>query len=202
MEAHPPILLAPDEAHGKTAPQLAACRLVPDASVEARAQHMQFRLAHRALEPAREAVVEQGRVIDTIAIADQRVSEAAEIDETVPIGIVACEARSFEAEHDAHMSERDFSREPREATAFDEAGAGQAEVFIDDNDLLRRPAERGGPADQGILELRRFAIVLDLRGGGLAKIDVSCSAQMRGADLCDVTHRSPPFDWVSRRLGR
>jgi len=38
------------------------------------------------------------------------------------------------------MSKCDVRGEPREAVAFDKAGAGQAEVFIDDDDLLRRPA--------------------------------------------------------------
>src|SRR5579862_2155192 len=83
------ILLAPDEAHGKAAPQFAARRLVADAAVEAGTQHMQFGLAHSALEAKQQAVVEQRRVIDAVGVADQRVSEAAEIDEAVPIGIVA-----------------------------------------------------------------------------------------------------------------
>src|SRR6202035_4605168 len=86
-KAHLAILLAPDEAHGKAAPQLAACRLVADAAVEAGAQDMQFGLAHGALEAEQQAVVEQGGMIDAVAIADQRVGEVAEVDEAVPIGI-------------------------------------------------------------------------------------------------------------------
>ena len=154
------------------------------------------------LRPSSKSIVEQRRMIDAVGIADERVGETAEIEQAVPIGIVACEAGHFEAEHDADMSERDFGGETGEAAALDDAGAGQAEVFVDHDDLLRRPAERGCLGDQSILTLRGFAIVLDLGGGGLAKIDVSCAAQMRSADLCDVTHRLPPPGWSADRLAR
>ena len=41
-----------------------------------------------------------------IAIADERVSEAAKIEQSIPVRIIAGEARHFEAKHDADMSER------------------------------------------------------------------------------------------------
>jgi hypothetical protein len=44
--------------------------------------------------------------------------------------------------------------------------------------------------------------VLDLSGGGLSEIDVGSAAQMRGADLREVIHRSPPFARLSRSLAR
>ncbi len=52
---------------------------------------MQLGLAHGAFETKQETVVEQGRVIDAVGIADQRVGDAAQIDETMPVGIVASE---------------------------------------------------------------------------------------------------------------
>ena len=100
------------------------------------------------------------------------------------------------------LTERDFSGETCEAAAFDDACAGQAEVFVDHDDLLRGPAQRGGLGYQSILSLRRFAIVLDLCGGGLSKIDVSSAAQMRGADLCGVIHWLSPSDLSPGRLAR
>jgi hypothetical protein len=202
MESHFAIFLTPDEADGKTATQLAASGLVANSAVEAGAQDMQLGFAHGALEAEQQAIIEHRRMIDAVGIADERVGETAEIKQAVPIGIVAREAGHFEAEHDADMSERDFCSETGEAAALDDAGAGQAEVFVDHDDLLRRPAEHGCLGDQSILTLRGFAIVLDLGGGGLAKIDVSCAAQMRNADLRDVTHRLPPLGWRADRLAR
>ncbi len=196
------ILFAPDEADGKAATQLAAGRLVANSAVEAGAQDMQLGFAHGALEAEQQAIIEHRRMIDAIGIADERVGEAAEVEQAIPIGIVAREAGHFETEHDADVSERDFGGETGEAAAFDDASAGQAEVFVDYDDLLRRPAKRGCLGDQSILTLRGFAIVLDLSGGGLSKIDVSGAAQMGGTDLGDVTHWLPPFDWSSGRLAR
>jgi hypothetical protein len=48
------------------------------------------------------------------------------------------------------------------ATAFDNARAGNTEVLIDHENLLRRSAELSRLGDQGVLARGRFAIVLDL----------------------------------------
>ena len=202
MEADLAILLTPDEAHGQAAAQLAARRLVADAAVQACAQNMQLGLAHGALEAEQQSIVEHGRVIDAVGIADERVGEAAEIEQAIPVGVVAGEAGDLETEHDPDMSERDFGGEPREAAALDDAGAGKAEVFVDDDDLLRRPAERSRPGGQGILALCGLAIVLDLSGSRLSEIDIGSAAQMGGAYLCEVIHRSPPVLRPSRTLVR
>ena len=159
---------------------------------------MQLGLAHGALEAKQQSIVEHGRVINAVGIADERVGEAAEIEQAIPVGIVAGEAEDLETEHDPDMSKRDVRREPREAAALDDAGAGQAEIFVDDDDPLRRPAERSRPGGQGILALCGLAIVLDLSSRGLSEIDVGGAAQMRGADLCKVIHRLSPFVRPSR----
>src|SRR5712691_6285958 len=46
-------------------------------------------LAHSALEPEQEPIIEQRRMIDAVGIADQRVGETAQIDEAVPVSVVA-----------------------------------------------------------------------------------------------------------------
>jgi hypothetical protein len=73
MEAYLAILLAPDEADGKTTAQLAASGFVADASVETFPQDMQLGLAHRTLEAEQEPVIEHCRVVDAVGIADQSV---------------------------------------------------------------------------------------------------------------------------------
>ena len=91
MEAHLAVGIAPDEADRQTSAEFAACCLVANAAVEAGSQHMQLGLAHGAFEPKQETVVEQGWMIDAVGIADQRVGEPGEVDEAVPVGIVASE---------------------------------------------------------------------------------------------------------------
>src|SRR5512132_2650570 len=167
MEAHLAIVLTPHEAYGKPAAQFAARCLVADAAEQACAQHIQLGLAYGALQAKQQSIVEHGGVIDAVGIADERVGEAAEIEQAIPVGIVAGEAGDLETEHDPDMSKRDFRGEPREAAAFDDAGARKPEVFVDDDDLLRQPAERGCPGGQGILALCGLAVVLDLSSSGL-----------------------------------
>ena len=88
MEAYLAVLVAPDEPHGKTAPQLAAGSFVANAAEQASAQDMQLGLAHGALQPEQQPVVEHRRVIDAVGIADEGVGETAEIEQAVPVGVV------------------------------------------------------------------------------------------------------------------
>jgi hypothetical protein len=71
MEAHLAILLTPHEAHGKSAAQLAACRLVANPAEQACAQHMQ--LAHGALQAKQQSFVEHGWAIDAVGARKKRV---------------------------------------------------------------------------------------------------------------------------------
>src|SRR5271169_1100143 len=104
---------------------------------------MQLSLAHGALEAEQQSVVEHRGMIDSVGIADESVGEAAEIEQAIPVGVVAGEAGDFEAEHNADAAESDFSGEPGEAIALDDAGSGKPEVFVNNDDLLRVPAKRG-----------------------------------------------------------
>ena len=75
-------------------------------------------------------------MIHTVGIGDERVGEPAEIEQAIPVGVVAREARDFKAEHDPDMSKCNLRGESCETTALDDAGCGNAEVFIDDDHLL------------------------------------------------------------------
>ena len=93
MKANLAIGVAPDESDRQPPPQFAARRLVADAAVKPRPQHVQLGLAHGTFETEQQSIVEQRRVIDAIGVADQRVGETGEINEAVPVGVVAGEAR-------------------------------------------------------------------------------------------------------------
>src|SRR5262249_35287138 len=98
-------------------PEFAARRLVANAAIEARAQNVQLGFAHGALQPQQQPVIEHRRVIEAVAIADQRVDEAGEIDEAIPFGIVAGQARDFQTQHEADTGERHLGSEPGKAGA-------------------------------------------------------------------------------------
>ncbi len=100
--------LAPNEADRQASPKLSARRLVADAAVEAGAQDVKLRLAHRALEPEKQPVVEESGVINAVGIADQRVGQAAKVDQPIPVGIVAGQPGDLQAQDQAEVSEGDF----------------------------------------------------------------------------------------------
>jgi len=57
-------------------------------------------------------------MIDAVGIGDQRVSEAAEIEQAIPIGIVAGEAGDLESENDPDVAKCDLRGEPRKTTSL------------------------------------------------------------------------------------
>jgi hypothetical protein len=77
MEADLAVSVAPHETDWQAPAQLAAGGLVADASLEAGAQDVQLGFTHGALESEDQSVVEQGRVVHAVGIADQGVGHAA-----------------------------------------------------------------------------------------------------------------------------
>ena len=57
-------------------------------------------------------------MVDPISVADQGVGYAAKIQQAVPISVVARQARHFQAEHNADVTQCDFSRHTRKSRAL------------------------------------------------------------------------------------
>ena len=153
---------------------------------------MQLGFAHGALEPEQEAIVEEGGMIDAVGVSDQRIGEAAQLDEAMPIGVVARQARDLKPKHEADVRQGDFGGEPGETRSRDKAGAGEPEILIDDDDAIGGPAEFPGLGGERILSIGRLAIVLDLGGAGLAQVDDRLTRKMADGDLGALIHRFPP----------
>src|SRR2546425_219935 len=192
MEADLTISLAPDEADRQTAAQFAARRLVADSTVEASPQHVQFGLAHCAFEPQQEAIIEHGRMINAVGIADQRVGKSGQINQAIPFGVIARESRDFETEHQTDARERDVGGEAGKTRTRHRARTGETKILVDNDDAVIGPAEVAGFADKRILPLCRFAVVLDLCGAGLAQVDDRRSREMTWRNLDALIHRLPP----------
>ncbi len=202
MKEHLAVRIPPHEARRQAASQLAALRLVANAAVEPGPEHVQFRLAHRAFEPEQQAVVESGRMIEAVAIADQRVGEAREIDQSMPVRIVAGEPRDFEAEQQSNAGECDLGCQPRKSGARDGTGAGEPEVLVYDDDALLGPAEFACASGESVLTVRRLTIVLDLVRAGLAQVDDGLSRETARRDLGALIHDPPPAPALPRACGR
>ena len=131
VEADLAVALAPDQADRQTPPQLAAGRLIANATVEPGAQDVQLGLGHRALEPQHQTIVEGGGMIDTIGVADQGVGHAAQVEQSIPVGVVAGKARDLEPEHDPDVAKTDLRGQAGEATPVAGSGTRKAEILVD-----------------------------------------------------------------------
>jgi hypothetical protein len=172
------LLLAPDQPDRQRLPQLPALGLVPDPALQPGAEHVQLGLGHRALEPEQQSIVERPGVIQPVSVADHGVGHAAQIQQSVPVDVVARQPRDLQAEHQPGMTERDLRRQPREPRPIGEPGAGDPEILVDHDDLLAREPELDRALNQRVLPGGRLDIALDLRLRGLAQIHERLTAQM------------------------
>ena len=93
MQQHLTILLAPNKPGRQTAAQFAPRRLVANAAFKTRPDDMQFRFAHGALESEQQPVVEPGRMVQNIGIANQRVRHGTQVEQTVTLCHSICPLR-------------------------------------------------------------------------------------------------------------
>src|SRR6516165_5521938 len=95
------------------------------------------------------------------------------------------------AKRETNTGERHLGSEPGKAGAGRGSAAGQAQIFINDDDPFGGPAELAGLARKRVLPLSRFAIVLDLRSARLPQIDDGMAREMARCDFSALIHRSP-----------
>jgi hypothetical protein len=187
VEANLAVRVTPDEADRESPTQRAARGLVANAAFEAAAEDMQFGFTHGAFEPQDQAVVKEGWVVDTVGIGDQGVGHPAQ---PVPVRVIASQARHLETQDDADFGQGDVGSQPGEAGALGDSGARDAQVVVDDHDLVAVPAEIDCAMDQRVLPFGRLPVVLDLRGARLPDVDDGGAMRVGQFDLGEITHRA------------
>lgn len=121
MKDHLAFRFTPEESHGQTAAQFASLGFIANGAVEAHAQNMQFRFGHGAFEPEQEPVVKQPGMVEAIQIADESVGHATQLQQPIPFGIVARDARGFQAEDDPDLAHGDLVGHLRKPASSDNA---------------------------------------------------------------------------------
>ena len=145
--------------------QLAAARLVELSADQARAQHVQLGFTHRPLEPEQQAVIEVGRIVEPVFVQNERLAQGADLEQAMPIARVTGESRDLQSHDHAHAAEADVGDDPLKPGPLDCRRARQTEVFIDDHDLVGRPAQRQGPPLQRVLPGGAFLVLVHLLQG-------------------------------------
>ena len=147
-----PVQGVSDQADGQGQGQFAAAGLVEEAGGESASDRMQFQFRDLALQPEEEAPVDRGRVVDPVAIGDEAIAEAADVEQRIPVRAVAREPGDFGGEDNSYMFECNEGHELLKAvTSLGRAG-GPALILVDDPDLVLVPAEFEGALLEGILE--------------------------------------------------
>ena len=95
--------------------QFAAAGLGPLPADQAGPDEVQFGLAHGALQAEQQPVVEVGRVIQPVLVADQRGRHGADLQQPVPVGVVAGQPGDLQAQHDPGAAHADLGDQPLEA---------------------------------------------------------------------------------------
>lgn len=173
-------------------PKFAAPCLVELTTTHAGFENMQLGFAHCAFQAEQEPIVELGRIVDAVFVANEGCGQCAQLDEAVPIGRVAREPRDLQAHDDAGLAERHLADEFLEAVAFCCARAGLAEIAIDDTNGLGGPACGDRLITQGILTLCALAVFGHLTQRRLTDIEIGTALEMVGGDFECHRHWQAP----------
>ena len=194
-----------DQPDGERHLKLAAACLGEDAALQAGADEVQLGLRHRALEPEQQPVVEVAGVIEPVLVADQRARQRADLEQPVPVGVVARQPRDLEPEHDPGPAQADLGDQLLEALAVGRRGAGLALVGVDHDDPLGRPAERDRALAQRVLALGGLGVQGHLAQRRLAHIQERGPREVLGGDLrrgAVCAHRGSPPGQAGQRHRR
>ena len=115
----------------------------------------------------------------------------------MPVGGVAGEPRHLEAQNDPSVAQPDLADQALEAQAIIGGGAGLAQVVINNDHLLRRPAQGDGPIAEGVLASGALRVLVNLLEGRLADVEEGVSRQVLGGDLllCGIHASAAPAAW-------
>ena len=95
-----------DQADRQRHDQLAAAGRRQLPAAEPGPQEMQLILAELPLHPRDQAVVKIPRVVEAVFVADQGAGHGADLQELMPVGVVAGQPGAFQAEHDPGPAQR------------------------------------------------------------------------------------------------
>lgn len=174
---------APDIAAGQGEGQLAAAGLVQPPAPHPLLDQMQFGFAHRVLEPQQQPVVVLGRVVDPVGVRQHRTRQGTQLDQLVPVPAGAGQTGHLDPHNETDVVQPDLGDQPLKARAGNGTRPRPAQVLVDHQNPVHRPAERDRPVHQGILQPGRLLVVDELLAGGLTDIDHREPLQMTVVNL-------------------
>src|SRR5262249_57717302 len=118
------------------------------------------------------------RIVNALLITDETMAITAEIEQLVPVGTIARQARDIVGEDDADLPEGDARDQLLKAWTPGRAAAGESQVGIDDRDAPRGPAGLTRTLTQRVLQVQTFSVIHHLSWTRLPDIDQGLPAQV------------------------
>jgi hypothetical protein len=172
--------------------QLATLGFGQSAGVQPQPQTVQLSLRHRTLQAQQEPIVEVARIVDAVAVANQRIEQGAELQQPMPIRTVACQARYFVAHDDSHLAKPHIGHQLLEVLAAGGVLRREALISVDHGNLIRLPAQFPQPLPQRTLVDGALVMMAHLLGIRLSQVDHGLAIQVTRHDLRGTVHVRPP----------
>lgn len=112
-----------------------------------------------------------------------RVAQGTELEQPLPVGIVARQPRDLEAEHDARPAHADVRHQALEPFTPGSRAPRAAEIVVDDHDLVVRPAEDDRSLAQAVLTLGGRRVLHHLPESALPHVQVGGATEMSSGHL-------------------
>lgn len=192
-----PVAPGPEEPDGKHRIELSAFGLLAKGHQRPLAHHPELPLAHGALETQQQPVVEVVGIVDPFGVDDQRRRQSAQVDQMVPVPIVAGQTRGLEGEHRTHLLQADRGHQPLESGTLDPPRSGPSQVLV--HHLHPAPAQSARAVPQFVLPTPALQVLLHLAERRLADVDVRRSLKVLRRDLGRGHETSSPACEPSRR---
>jgi hypothetical protein len=151
MEEDLAVLLPPDEPDRQATPQFPPRGLVADAAVQPGADHVEFRFGHCPLQAQQETVIEEPRMVQAVLIADQGVADAAQVQELIPVGVVAGDAGDLDRQDQPDVAQGHFGDHRGQPAAAGRGLGRLGQVLVDHLDLPPVPTQGHGAIHQLVL---------------------------------------------------
>ena len=161
MLRHRPMRAA-HQAHRQEQRQLTAFGLAQQAGGQAATQRVQLDFGDGALQTKQEPAVGRARVVHAIAVADEALAIATQVEQWVPVRAVPRQPGDLVGEDDTDLAEYHARDQLLEAFALCGGGAAAAEIIIDHLDVSLTPAEFAGALAQRILQPQALLVAQHL----------------------------------------
>ena len=101
-------------------------------------------------------------IVQAFAIGNQHTKQRTQLEELMPIPVVARETRRIQAHDQAGFAQTHFRDQHLKALPVSARRSGLAKIVVDDMNPFAWPTEQAGSLDQTILQLSALLVMADL----------------------------------------